>query len=150
MPDHSPETLPDPAAAGWRAVEDVGFERCLGPFWSKPLPPGTAGSAAEPALWALKTDARHANRNDRVHGGVIASLADHAMGNSARAAVDGQATATIQMDMQFIASGKPGEFLVARTEVLRRTRSMVFLRCEISAGARRVALATGVWKILGA
>jgi acyl-coenzyme A thioesterase PaaI-like protein len=77
-------------------------------------------------------------------------LADHALGNVARASVDGRATATIQMDVQFVAAGRLGDFLVAQSSVVRTTRSIVFMRGEIHAGDRLIATASGLWKALGA
>jgi uncharacterized protein (TIGR00369 family) len=142
QPEITPETLPDPAAAGWTELAETGFSQSIGPFWTRP-------GAAQP-LWAIRTDDRHRNNNGGVHGGLIAALADHAMGNVARRAVDGRATATIQMDVHYLAAGRLGEFLVAHSTLVRQTRSIVFMRCEITAGTRVVATGTGVWKILGA
>jgi len=139
MPD-TPETAP--AHAGWTTLDDDGFTRHIGPLWSRPEQQGMA--------FAIQTDERHRNHNGGVHGGLIAALADHAMGNVARIAIGGQPLATIQMDVQYLAAGRLGDFLVARSIVVRQTRSIVFMRCEIVTGERLVATGAGVWKILGA
>lgn len=133
---------PDPASTGWTPLRHEGFILHIGPMWTKP--------EGAHQLYAIATDERHRNHNGGVHGGLIAALADHAMGNGARNANEGRAVATVQMDVQFLAAGRLGDFLIARSHVVRLTRSIVFMRCEVSAGDRAVATGTGVWKILGA
>lgn len=137
-----PQSTFDPSSEGWISPPDNGFTATIGPLW-------TSGDDAR-RMYAILTDERHRNHNGGVHGGLIAALADHAMGNVARHAIGGQALATIQMDVQYLAAGRLGDFLVARSNVVRKTRSIVFARCTITSGDRDVAAATGVWKILGA
>jgi acyl-coenzyme A thioesterase PaaI-like protein len=50
----------------------------------------------------------------------------------------------------FVGAVKPGEFLECDAEVVRITRSLVFIRGIVRVGDRQVLAADGVWKILGA
>jgi acyl-coenzyme A thioesterase PaaI-like protein len=42
-----------------------------------------------------------------------------------------------------------GEFVEVRSEVVRATRSVVFLEAKMLVGDRVVATASGIWKIIG-
>ena len=44
--------------------------------------------------------------------------------------------------------GRIGEFVEAHCEVMRVTRSLIFMRSTLMVGDRLVAMASGVWKIL--
>ena len=52
--------------------------------------------------------------------------------------------------MQFVSAAQIGDFVETQPEVVRRTSALVFMRGTLSAGPRIVAIANGVWKILGA
>jgi acyl-coenzyme A thioesterase PaaI-like protein len=52
-------------------------------------------------------------------------------------------------NVQFIAAVQLGEFVEAHCEVVRLTRSIIFMRATMLVGTRTVALASGIWKILG-
>jgi uncharacterized protein (TIGR00369 family) len=92
---------------------------------------------------------RHLNRNGTIHGGVVLGLADQTLGRTSLQATGGLKQATIQLDVQFISAPLEGEFLIARGTVIRRTRSLTFMRGDIMVGDRMVATANGMWKILG-
>jgi acyl-coenzyme A thioesterase PaaI-like protein len=56
----------------------------------------------------------------------------------------------VQLNVHFISGAKQGDFLVAEGEVMRVTRSIVFVRGRLTAGDKLIAYADGVWKRLGA
>ena len=57
---------------------------------------------------------------------------------------------TVQLSTQFISPARIGDFVEGRAEVLRATRTVVFVRGLLTVGDRTVVSAEGVWKILGA
>jgi uncharacterized protein (TIGR00369 family) len=126
----------DPTAFGWVLVEDEGFIATVGPLYVRD------------GLYAFRADQKHANLIGRVHGGMLMSFADRAMGVTAMGAADGASCVTIQLDMKFLDAGQMGDWLTAHSTVVKRTGSMVFMRGEIRDGERLVATADGVWKIL--
>lgn len=82
----------------------------------------------EQGPWKLTPAEQHANRNGSVHGGVLATLLDAAMGEAVREGLqDGQETATASLSVTFLAPGKIGEELVVQTQVLQRGGSLVML-----------------------
>lgn len=82
----------------------------------------------EQGPWKLTPVEQHANHNGSVHGGVLSTLLDAAMGQAVREGLeDGRETATASLSVTFLAPGKIGEELVVDTEVLQRGGSLVML-----------------------
>lgn len=131
-----PAAIDDPAAAGWTLVEDEGFIATVGPLYVRE------------GVYAFRAGQKHANLIGVVHGGMLMSFADRAMGVTAMAAADGANCVTIQLEMKFLDAGRMGDWITAHSFVVKRTGSMVFMRGEVRDGDRLVATADGVWKIL--
>ncbi|WP_281411469.1 PaaI family thioesterase [Enterovirga aerilata] len=104
----------------------------------------------EDRLYGFLAEARHLNRGGVVHGGMLMAFADQTLGMAASRANGGRRQVTVQLDTHFLATVRQGEFVVSHCTVERLTRSLVFMRCELKAGARTVATASGIWKLLGA
>jgi acyl-coenzyme A thioesterase PaaI-like protein len=137
---HNPVSDFDPAKAGWENLPDAGFLDLVGPLWRKRDEHGLAfGFRAEP---------KHANLINVVQGGMLMTFGDRALGIAAWEAAQTRVCVTIQFDMQFIGAGEIGDFIELRPEVIRTTKSLVFLRGMLVVGDRVVASANGVWKIL--
>jgi uncharacterized protein (TIGR00369 family) len=131
----------DPEANGWSRLEEPGYASLVGPLWER--------IEGDRALYALVMTPAHLNRNGTIHGGVILGLVDHALGHISGRATGGLKQATVQLDMQFVAAPRAGDFVVAHGTVVRRTRSLMFMRAEVMVGSRTIATASGMWKILG-
>lgn len=131
----------DPLSAGWEVFEGQGFVDHVGPFYVRKEASGlrSFGFIAEP---------RHANLIGVVHGGMLMTLADRALGVGAWDAADGKPSVTIQFDMQFLSAVKMGEFAELAPELVRLTRSLVFMRGTLTVAGKPAAAANGVWKIL--
>ena len=127
----------DPAAAGWERVKAHNFGEHVGPIWRR----------GDPRFGFVAAD-KHSNHIGIVHGGMLATFADQAMGMTAMRATGGKPHATIELNMQYIGAVKIGEFVEANCELVRLTRSIIFMRGMLSVGDRIVASASGVWKIL--
>ena len=137
---HRPRTF-DPAAAGWELIRDDGFIGLVGPFWSRPN--------GDSFQYAFMAETKHHNRRGVVQGGMLMTFADRSMGMTCWYANERQPQATVQLDMHFIDAVQVGEFVEAKCQVVRRTRSLIFMAAELVVGARVVATANGVWKTLG-
>ena len=88
------------------------------------------------------------NTGGIAHGGFIATIADTGMGNAAHIAAGNRRCVTINLDIKFISAGKLNEKLIGKVKVLRKTKSLIFISCEIYAAEKIVATASGTWKIL--
>ena len=90
----------------------------------------------------------HLNAAGITHGGFIAALVDSGAGTAAHRAADGNPCVTISLELKFISTVKLGQKLIGNTKIQKKTKSMVFLTCELVAEEKIVATASGVWKIL--
>jgi uncharacterized protein (TIGR00369 family) len=130
----------DPAGAGWEMLRHAGFAELTGPLWKR--------DDGGRLRFGFVVGQKHLNYARILHGGMLTTLADLAMGMTAWRATGGKAHATIELNMQFVSSVRPGEFVEAQCEVVRAARSVVFMQAKMFAGARIVAAASGIWKIL--
>ena len=88
------------------------------------------------------------NTGGIAHGGFIATIADTGMGNAAHIAAGNKRCVTINLDMKFISAGMLGDKLIGKVKILKKTKTLVFISCEISNSSDIVASANGTWKIL--
>ena len=131
----------DPTAQGWTSIEDPAMPPVMLGMWRR--------AEGEGFALGFQTDPGQNNGNGAVHGGTLATFIDHTLGRVARTAAGGVKVATIQLDLHYLAPGRPGDFVEARGEVVRRTRSVIFVRGTLSVAGRGVLSASGIWKILG-
>ena len=90
----------------------------------------------------------HLNAANITHGGFIAALVDAGSGTAAHRVADSSPCVTISLELKFISVVKLGQELIGNTKIQKKTKSMVFLTCELTAENKIVATASGVWKIL--
>lgn len=123
---------------GWGEVEDSGFISHVGPFYSRVVN-GELEVAAP-------TDERHRNRFGIVHGGLISTVADRALGMASRRATAGRAQATVKLEMTFIDRVEVGDVILARPKIQRKTSSLTFGHVEMFVGDRLIGTASAVFK----
>tara|TARA_Y100001970_G_scaffold282013_1_gene393983 strand:+ start:778 stop:1197 length:420 start_codon:yes stop_codon:yes gene_type:complete len=90
----------------------------------------------------------HLNAAGITHGGFIAALVDAGAGTAAHRSTDNSPCVTISLELKFISPVKLGQELFGKTKIQKKTRSMVFLTCELKTDNKIIATASGVWKIL--
>lgn len=89
----------------------------------------------------------HLNPHGVVHGGVVYSLADYAMGGALTSRLrPGERCATLEIKINYLAPVSQGT-LVAEAQVVERTTRVGVLEARVSAGDRLIALATGTFYI---
>ena len=71
------------------------------------------------------------NTGGIAHGGFIATIADTGKGNAAHIAAGNKRCVTINLDIKFISAGKLNERLIGKVKVLKKTKTLVFISCEI-------------------
>ena len=96
----------------------------------------------------IKVEEKFLNTGKIAHGGFIATIADTGMGNAAHIAAGNKRSVTVNLDIKYISAGKLGDNLVGKVEVLKRTKTLVFINCKILNSKGIVATASGTWKIL--
>ena len=90
----------------------------------------------------------HLNTGNIAHGGFLASIADTGMGTAAHRVAGDKRCVTINLDMKFISAGQLGDKLKGKINILKKTKTLVFINCEISNDKDIVVSASGTWKIL--
>ena len=90
----------------------------------------------------------HLNAAGITHGGFIAAVVDAGAGTAAHRAANNNPCVTISLELKFISAVKLGQELIGTTKIQKKTKSMVFLTCELKVLGKIVATASGVWKIL--
>jgi len=90
----------------------------------------------------------HLNAAGITHGGFLSAVIDAGAGTAAHRAAENSPCVTISLELKFISAVKLGQELIGTTKIQKKTKSMVFLTCELKASDKIVATASGVWKIL--
>ena len=90
----------------------------------------------------------HLNAAGITHGGFIAAFVDAGAGTAAHRTTNKNPCVTISLELKFISTVQLGQELVGKTKIQKKTKSMVFLTCELTVAKKIVATASGVWKIL--
>ena len=90
----------------------------------------------------------HLNAAGITHGGYLAALIDAGAGTAAHRAADNAPCVTISLDLKFIGSSKIGDEVIGITKILKKTKTLVFLFCELKCENKIITSASGVWKIL--
>ena len=90
----------------------------------------------------------HLNAAGIVHGGFIAAFVDAGAGTAAHRTTNQDPCVTVSLELKFISAVKLGQELIGKTKIQKKTKSMIFLTCELTASNKIVATASGVWKIL--
>ena len=90
----------------------------------------------------------HLNAAGITHGGFIAAIVDAGAGTAAHRTANNSPCVTISLELKFISAIKLGQELLGITRIQKKTKSMIFLTCELKTNNKIVATASGVWKIL--
>lgn len=105
-------------------------------------------------LLGIRLAERHCNSRGLVHGGVIASLADNAMGLSYGATLRrlrpdaGGGAVTLGLQVDYVAPARPGAWLEIRPRVIRAGRSIGVVDAMVTADGQLVARASATFKLV--
>ena len=90
----------------------------------------------------------HLNSAGITHGGYLSALVDAGSGTAAHRSADNLPCVTISLDLKFIGPSKVGDEISGYVRILKKTKTLVFLSCELSCNKKIITSAMGVWKIL--
>ena len=89
----------------------------------------------------------HLNAGKVAHGGFLSTIADTGMGTAAHM-VSNKRCVTISLELKFISAGLLNQTLSGKVKIQKKTKSLVFITCEITSSGSIVVTASGIWKIL--
>ncbi len=93
-------------------------------------------------------NANHLNAAGISHGGYLSALIDAGAGTAAHRSANGLPCVTISLDIKFIGTSKLGDEITGFVKILKKTKTLVFLFCELKCNDKIITSASGVWKIL--
>ena len=138
-----------------QAPEGFGRHFRTSPF-TDPWEPLFSRSEPRKVVIGLRLSQAHCNSRGLVHGGLIASLADNAMGLSAHAAlkVEGRdafkGLVTVSLSTDYLGSAKTGEWLEVDTHFVKTGGSLCFTDALVLADGEPVARSSATFKIVKA
>jgi uncharacterized protein (TIGR00369 family) len=100
-------------------------------------------------IMGLRLAKPHTNGRGLIHGGLIAALADNAMGYSCAQATDWVSSfVTISMSIDFIGSAEIGQWLSVESDVIRTGNTICFAQSLIKADGNVIARANGTFRVV--
>ena len=90
----------------------------------------------------------HLNAAGITHGGYLSALIDAGAGTAAHRSADNAPCVTISLDIKFIGSSKVNDEIYGKVKILKKTKTLVFLFCELDCNGKIITSASGIWKIL--
>ena len=90
----------------------------------------------------------HLNAAGITHGGYLAALIDAGAGTAAHRSSQNAPCVTISLDLKYIGASKIGDEIIGHVKILKKTKTLVFLFCELKCNNKIITSASGVWKIL--
>jgi len=98
---------------------------------------------------ALRLAPAHTNMHDIAHGGLLATLADSALGYciSQQAKVS---IVTVQMSVEYLNPVKPGDWLEAHVQIDKQGRRLIYATCLLRVGDKTMLKANAVFAVRAA
>ena len=90
----------------------------------------------------------HLNKREITHGGFICSLIDAGAGTAVYRTTGQKSCVTVSLDVKFIAPTKKNDEIIGKVQILKKTKSMVFVNCILKKKDQLIASASGVWKVI--
>ena len=114
----------------------------IGPVYSK--------GEGEDLVLGLRVGKKHCNMRGTLHGGILATLADVALGYTIAFSTQpptGLITASLSLD--FAGTARIGDWLETKVDVQKKGGRLAFANCYISAGGQRIVHASAVFIVAG-
>ncbi len=114
------------------------FSALVGPLYTK-------GEGAERMIGLLAED-KHCNSRGIVHGGLLATLADLALGYTiAFLSNPPKSAVTASLTIDYVGSAKVGDWLEVHTDVQKSGGRLTFANCYVHVGEARIVRASAVF-----
>jgi acyl-coenzyme A thioesterase 13 len=125
------------------------IERRQGPF-NTLIGPLHQRRDGERFLIGLRIEDKHTNSQGICHGGVLATLADLALGYAMIGKVLGDASfVTVNLSIDYAGSAMPGDWVESDVEVQRAGSRMAFCNGYLKVGDKRIVRMSAVFALAG-
>lgn len=116
------------------------FTDLLGPIYQAHIASGL--------VIGMRVQKKHCNARGMVHGGVLGTLADIAMGYSAAfSTTPPTPMVTASQTIDYVGKAEVGDWLEVHTDVQKVGRSLAFANCYFHVDTRRIARASAVFSV---
>jgi uncharacterized protein (TIGR00369 family) len=114
-----------------------------------PWEPIYSQRTADAVIIGLKLDKPHTNSRGLIHGGLIATLADNAMGLSCGVKLgDGSRLVTVGLAVDFVGTAQIGQWLAVESEVIKTGGTLCFAQCRLTADGVVIARANATFRVV--
>ena len=118
------------------------YTELIGPIYQKKV--------SSELIVAIRAEEKHCNARGTVHGGVLASLEDIALGyNAAFSTEPATQMVTASQTIDYAGKAEKGDWIEIRTDVQKVGRSMAFANCYFHVKSKRIARASAVFTVVG-
>ncbi|AVR98429.1 PaaI family thioesterase [Pseudoduganella armeniaca] len=98
---------------------------------------------------AIRVAERHTNMRGIAHGGMLASLADTALGIGLTLSCEARHSfVTVSLTTDYLEAARPGDWLEAHVQVDRIGGRVAFAGCRLRVGEKAVLRAAGVFAVM--
>jgi acyl-coenzyme A thioesterase 13 len=125
--------------AGFRLIAQTSpFNELVGPLYER--------RDGDEVSIGLRIEAKHANSRGNCHGGLLATLADLALGYAMLARTGGKGGfVTANLSVDYAGSAKLGEWIESAVEVQRMGTRLAFANCYLVVDGKRIVRASAIF-----
>ena len=127
---------------GFKLLESTSpFHELVGPFFAR--------RDGATLIIGMRVAKKHINRRGAVHGGMICTLVDFAMGQAASAMTEPpRRLVTMNLSADFAGNAADGDWIEANVDVVRSGRRIVFVNCFVRHRSERIARGSATFLVL--
>jgi uncharacterized protein (TIGR00369 family) len=114
-----------------------------------PWEPIYSHRTADAVIIGLRLDKPHTNSRGLIHGGLIATLADNAMGLSCGVKLGGGSRlVTVGLAVDFVGTAQIGQWLAVESDVIKAGGTLCFAQCRLTADGVVIARTNGTFRVV--
>jgi len=121
------------------------FNQMVGPFYEK--------REGEAVSLGLYIEEKHTNSRGICHGGLLATMADLALGYAClaegKAAGGHTSFVTVSLTLDYAGSARPGDWVQSVAEVQKAGTRLAFANCYLEANRVRIVRASAIFALSG-
>jgi uncharacterized protein (TIGR00369 family) len=118
------------------------FNELVGPFYER-----RRGKAVS---LGLRIEERHTNSRGICHGGLLATMADLALGYACLEVGGHSSFVTVHLSLDYAGGARPGDWVESEVEVQKTGSRMAFANCYLVANGVRIVRASALFAMSGA
>jgi uncharacterized protein (TIGR00369 family) len=133
----------NPIPEGWQAIERLSpFNSLVGPLYQR--------REGENLSIGLRIERKHTNSRGICHGGVLATLADLALGYALQARGENASHfVTVHLSLDYAGAAKVGDWIESAVEIQRIGARLAFAHCYLVSAGERIVRASAIFARAG-